>query len=89
MKLIIFKIFKEKMQQELKKLARKHGQRARVYSTRLATLLSLYRNDPIKHKWMRHEAVNLSRVAAYHMRHADTLGKMIIAIETRNKKKIL
>lgn len=73
------------MQQELKQLARRHGQRARVYTSRLSALLKMYNASPVKHGWLRTEALNLSKTAAYHMRHADTLSRMILAMEAQQK----
>lgn len=73
------------MQQELKQLARRHGQRARVYTSRLSALLKMYHANPVKHGWLRNEALNLSKIASYHMRHADTLSRMILAMETQQK----
>ncbi|WP_298214856.1 hypothetical protein [Acidovorax sp.] len=70
--------------QELRAMARHHGQQARLCSRKLAVLLRFYRAKPQRNAWMYTEAMGLSRQLVFHLRYASTLSRIIAALKDRN-----
>lgn len=75
------------MKDELKRLARRNGERGRVLAARVAVLLKVYRRDPIRNHYLREEAEHLARRVVYHMRQAVIVGALIDRIEAKGRRR--
>jgi len=75
------------MKDELKRIARKNGERGRVLSARVVLLLKLYRRDPIRNQYLRDEVEHLARRVVYHMRQAVIVGALIDRMEPSRSRR--
>lgn len=62
---------------ELIRIARNNGERARVKAARVAVLLRVYRSDPVRNAFLRLELEALAKAVVYHMRQAVIVGALI------------
>ncbi|MBI1907252.1 MAG: hypothetical protein HYS20_13625 [Rhodocyclales bacterium] len=69
------------MNADLKTLARRRGQRARIAAARLNAVMALYQRSP--QGWLRAKAAILTRQVNYHLRQAHALGRIIERQEGR------
>lgn len=71
---------------ELRKIARKNGERARVKAARVAVMLKVYRRDPVQNEFLRTEVEHLARKVVYHMRQAVIVGALLEKLESRPRQ---
>lgn len=74
------------MKDELRKIARKNGERARVKAARVAVMLKVYRRDPVQNEFLRTELEQLARKVVYHMRQAVIVGALIEKMEGKPRQ---
>lgn len=62
------------MKDELYRIARANGERARVKAARVAAMLKVYRRDPDGNDYLQTEAGRLARKVIFHMHQAVSVG---------------
>jgi hypothetical protein len=76
------------MKDELYRIARANGERARVKAARVAAMLKVYRRDPDGNDYLRSEAQRLAKKVIYHMHQAVVVGGLIEQIEVQQRQAI-
>lgn len=74
------------MKDELRKIARRNGNLARVKAGRLAVIMRLYHSNPRGGQWLRAEAAHLAKSVSYHLRQAALIGQLIAGFEKKPDK---
>lgn len=74
------------MKDELRRIARRNGQLARVKAGRLAVILKLYHANPKGGQWLRAEAAHLAKSVTYHLRQAALIGQLISSFERKDSQ---
>lgn len=74
------------MKDELRIIARRNGQLARVKAGRLAVILKLYHANPKGGQWLRAEAAHLAKSVTYHLRQAALIGQLIGSFERKDSQ---
>ena len=74
------------MKDELRKIARKNGNLARVKAGRLAVILRMYHANPKGGQWLRAEAAHLAKSVSFHLRQATVIGQLIASFEEKPDK---
>lgn len=74
------------MKDELRKIARRNGNLARVKAGRLAVVMRVYHANPKGGQWLRAEAAHLAKSVSYHLRQAALVGKLIATFETNDRQ---
>lgn len=74
------------MKDELRKIARRNGNLARVKAGRLAVILRMYHANPKGGQWLRAEAAHLAKSVSYHLRQATLIGQLIAGFEKKTRQ---
>lgn len=74
------------MKDELRKIARRNGNLARVKAGRLAVIMRLYHANPRGGQWLRAEAAHLAKSVSYHLRQAALIGQLIAGFEKKDRQ---
>mgnify|MGYP003383320710 CR=1 FL=1 len=70
------------MKSDLKAMARRNGQQAKIKAGRVAVMLRLAETNRTPGQgWLRQEAAHLAKSVSYHLRQASLIGQLIDSIE--------